>query len=199
MAASPQTWAVLQGIQWVLQNELLVVPAGGGSAVNPFSTFTTTPNINNPGGISDQTRYGTNPNGTITNAIYIGIPKNVDTTYLAQCHLVASQETAERYAHGGKIRVHHTVLIRCLFNANDHSKDWLTQTNNAYNTADAVRVLINKHAMLAVAYAPTVIASKEDAGYHGYFYNELDGYSWIGWQTAALVTEEFNITGGIVS
>src|SRR5690242_17491965 len=114
MAAQPQTWTMLQGLQTTIQNEVLV------SSASPFSLFDTTPDVGNPGQVSDATRFGTNPNGAITNAIYLGVPKDWQMKYPAQCHIIPPKEDgglSARHALGGKVWLEQDITVRFLFRA----------------------------------------------------------------------------------
>jgi hypothetical protein len=66
----PATLTVLRALQSLILNDVLI---GG---VSPFAALTS----------ADATRYG------VTNAVYIGAPKDFRDVYLPQCQLVAEEE-----------------------------------------------------------------------------------------------------------
>jgi len=170
MASAPQTWKSLQAAQWIIQNEVLV---GG---VTPFSLFGTIGNGNNPGNVSDQVRFGTNPFGSVTSAIYIGVPKDWQTLYGSQCHLVPSNEVEYRRGAGGKIWLEQYTHTRIYMKAD---VDYYATMQTLINAVDVAHTILMRHA--------------EDPNAE-----DVLGLGWLGWQGVWYRKQEYFIAGGIV-
>src|SRR5690348_4883855 len=174
MAASPQTWAMLQAVQYRVWSEVLV------AAASPFTPFTTGANPENPAAVSDLTRFGTNPQGSVLNAVYINMPKVYNAGYPRQCHIAPLPELVYRRALGGKVW-HETIChVRMAFNA---TTDRYQALQDLVNAADAAHVVMNKHAELPQV--ATVQAVREEAQSHGipngYWDESILGEDWLCW------------------
>ncbi len=198
MASQPQTWTVLQAIQYQLFTGLIVTDSQVTNA-SPFSTWLNTANPQNPGSVSDLTRFGTNPNGTVTTAIYVGMPKDYDITYPRQCHVIPPpQEAVMRHAFGGKVWDEAWVYIRlCYLNVNN----WYENQQDLYTARDVLHPFIAHHAELPGA--DTVIATKEVAHASGmptgYYRDSFVDREWDCLGIIWWARQEYQVTGGFVS
>lgn len=179
MAIAPQTWKMLQGFQNTIQREVLV---GG---VSPFTAFSA----------ADQVTYGANPNGTITNAIYLGVPIDLTTSYPYQCWITPTDETVK-------------------WRTNPRVDDWIDvylcvlglYKTNRYATfqqmiaiRDAVHPVIAAHA--EQPNAPMVSAATwgppGQTRNQGFFFSEWIGRDWLCWGATRKMRQEWNVSGNI--
>jgi hypothetical protein len=192
MSSVPNTPLILQAVQYALFTNIKI---GG---VSPFTAWNTSPNPANPGSVSDLTRFGTNPLGTVSNALYIGAPKEMNTLYSTQCHIIPTMdETVVRRAFGGKVWHERWIYFRVVMN---NTTDWYGTQTNIITLADVIHPYLMQHAELPNA--PAVIASKEMArggmpiGYHR---DEIVGREWDCWGFVWWFREEYAVSGGFVT
>lgn len=190
MAISPQTFKALQGIQWRIQNEVKV---GG---VSPFAIWNAAGSSANPGGVSDATRYGTNPNGTIANAIYIGFPKDFTTSYSVQCAIIPNDDLVY-WRSNPRVFDELNVYLRCWFYYKD---DWYGMIQAAFAVRDALQTVILQHAMQPTV--AEVVAAKEKNTAKGlptgYFFDEILGNDWYCYATTWWHRQEWSVPPGAI-
>lgn len=195
MPTVPATKLLLQAIQWQIANEVLV------NSVSPFSAWSTAANPQNPGSVSDQTRFGTNPLGAISNFVLIGTPKDPDPTYPRQCVILPPpDETVSRASYGGHVfdEAHVLVVVRYLA-----VTDWYQDYLDLIDCRDALYQVMLKHAMLPNA--PTVTAAKAGARAAGvptgFFREPALGYAgreWLTWGFVWWFRQEYILSSGFV-
>jgi len=198
MYTAPDTWHMLQAIQYRVQSEVLVNASTGvydPAGVSPFDAWSITPDPSDQQ--SDYARYGTsNPVGTCANAIYIGHPREVKSKYGAWAEIVPGDENVYRRAFGGKIWDESFVYFRVVVK---YLPDWFATWKQIVNIRDACHVVIAKHAELPDA--PTVQAVKEEVSKHdptGFFFDEFLGRSYICWATIWWHRQMWNASTGII-
>jgi hypothetical protein len=186
MPTVPNTWAVLQAMQYLIQTQVLV------SSVSPFSLWTP----------DDQLKYGTdNPNGSITNCIHIGVPKEwaSNNLYPNQCHIIPPMsESVSRHALGGKVWDEDEIIVLFWVSRKD---DYYAAMKTIVAMRDAIYPMLAQHAELPGA--PTVVAGKirvgGGSGHSGYVINNIIGEDWDGWGFTWWVRQEWFITGGFTN
>lgn len=181
MPVSPQTWAVLQAIQYRVWNEVQV---GG---VSPFSAF-------NP---ADQAKFGNNPQGTIANAVYIGVPKDWDSSqYPRQCHIIPFMtENVQRRALGGKVWDDGDVYIRVVFNRHD---DWYQTMQDIIAARDAMQVILIKHAELPITPIVRAVQPRTPRQIPAYHHDEAIGVDWDCWGFLLHTSQEWFAPTGFI-
>lgn len=193
MASTPNTYAILQQIQWQIFTGLLI------NGVSPFTPWSTVANPLDPSGRSDLVKYGANPNGTITTAIYLGMPKNPSTLYSLQCHVIPPpSENVVRRAFGGKVWDERWIYVRFL---GENTTDWYSVQQTLITLRDAMHPFMLHHAEMPNT--PEVIASKEVAQHSGlptgFHRDTLVGREWDCWGFIWWVRGEYMLTGGFMS
>lgn len=199
MPTAPNTWQMLQGVQTLIQNEVLV------NSTSPFTAFSTDPNPANPNpAMSDATRFGTNPNGAITNAIFIGVPKDLSNKYPRQCHIIpAETEDVQRKTFGGgnaniggQVWDYMDILILVNFY---RQTDWFGTQQDIVATRDAMWQVLVKHAELPNA--PGVAASIPQvvAGARAFSPGVRLDLEWDIWAFRWRLKQVWSVSGGIVS
>src|SRR5579872_298823 len=164
MPVAPQSWAVLQAIQYRIWNEVKV---GG---VSPFTPFI-------PG---DQAKYGGNPQGTIANAVYIGVPKDWNITYTRQCHVIPfMREDVSWRALGGKVWDDADVYVRYCFNR--VKVDWYQTEQDLINARDATYVTFAQHAELPFTPIVRAVKPMQVRQVPAYHHDEVIGRDWDCW------------------
>lgn len=192
MPSAPNSWQMYQAIQYLIFNECKV---GG---VTPFSPFSIAPNTSNPGSASDQTRYGANPQGTVTSAIYIGVPKDWTKLYPKQVHIIPPMgEEVFRRAFGGKVWDWQDVLIRVVMSRKD---DWYQSQQDIIAARDALWPVLTRHAELpnapgVVASLPAPVTSMPAYGVEA---GMPIGLEWDYWCFRWRIKQEWSVTGGII-
>lgn len=188
MASAPQTFNVLMGIQWRIQNEVKV---GG---LSPFTAWNHAASISNPGSESDFTRYSTNPNGTITNAIYAGFPKDFTTSYPVQCAIIPNDDKVYWRANP-RVYDEMNFYIRCWFYYKD---DWYGVMQTALAVRDQLQTVIMQHAELttvAEVEAAKQMNSAKGLGV-GFFFDEMLGNDWLCYATTWWHRQQWNVPSG---
>src|SRR6185312_5578320 len=193
MASGPNTLNVLQSIQYRIFTEVLV------SSASPFTSWALTPNPDNPGSVSDYTRFGTNRQGQVTTAIYIGMPKVPNPNYPVQCHIIPPfQGQIYRKSMGGKVFDEQSIYIRFL---SLNVGDWYDNQISMMALRDVAVPMIQRHAEMPGGIAPT--ASKEMPGGNGmptgYNRVEVIGREWDTWGFVWWVRQEYTLTDGFVT
>lgn len=183
MPFAPQSWQMYQAIQKRINDEVLV----GTPAASPFNAFSA----------ADATKYGTTPFGSVTQAIYIGIPKELSIVYPRQCHILpAIDEEVARRALGGKIWDWQFVYVRLVFLNND----WWQAMQDIVAARDVMHVVMSRHAELPNA--PIVQAVHELAAKQGlptgFHYDDLTARDWACWGFIWAHKQEWTAQGGIV-
>lgn len=192
MPFAPNTTAVLQAIQYRVQQEVLV------NSASPFTAFSTAANTGNPSGVSDATRYGTNPNGTITNAIFIGVPKDWPSLrlYPRMCHVIPPpMRDVERHALGGKVWDWSQVYIRFIFQRKD---DWYQNQLDLIAAADVMYGVLTRHAELPGASTVQATTPMKSGQLPAYHHEEMVGEEYDCWGFLWRVKQEWTVSGGIV-
>ena len=191
MPSAPNTVAVLQAIQYRIQQEVLV---GG---VSPFTLFSTTPSSSN-NGQSDAVRYGTNPNGNCANAIYIGVPKDWPSQrlYPRMCHVIPPPtRDVQRHALGGKVWDWAEVYIRFLFSRKD---DWYQTQLDLIAAADVMYGVLTRHAELPGANTVQATTPMKSGQLPAYHHDGMIGEEYDCWGFLWRVKQEWTVSGGIV-
>lgn len=180
MPTAPQTWAVLQAIQYRIWNEVKV---GG---VSPFSTFSA----------ADQTAFGTNPEGTVTTAVYIGVPKDWDVSeYPKQCHIIPPmQENVYWRGLGGKVWDEQSIYVRVCVSRHDN---WYQAQQDIINARDAMYTVFSKHAELP--FTPIVRATKamQPRQIPAYHHDQAIGVDWDCWGFLLWLNQEWFVSAGV--
>ena len=188
MPTAPQTWTALQALQWRMFNEVLV------NSASPFSTLSSNQNPDNPGNVSDATRYGTNPFGTVTTAVIIGVPKAWPALYPKQCHIIPPMHAKVHWrALGGKTWDEKIAIVRFVF---QRTNDWYQTQQDLINAADATYAMLAKHAEMVNA--PTVAASRVEPmpQIPAYHHDEVIGVDFDCWGFGVWMRQEFaSLTG----
>jgi hypothetical protein len=179
--AAPQTWTMLQAIQYRIFAEVLV------NGASPFSTWNAT----------DQAKYGDNPFGAVSTAIYIGVPKDWPAiNYVSRmCHIIpATDENVAWRALGGKTWDQQFIYVRFLYS---RKSDWYQTQQDLLAARDAMYVMMSAHAELPNA--PTVAAAKMVPPHNipAYHHDNAIGEDWDCWGFAYWTRQEWFAPGGI--
>jgi hypothetical protein len=198
MATGPNTLSIMQAIQYRIFTEVLL------NGVSPFTQWTATPNAQNPNNASDLVRFGTNPlasPGSVTTAIYIGMPKAPNTNYPIQCHIIPPpSELVYRKTYGGHVFDEKWVYVRILY---DNTNGWYENQQQMMVLRDVMHPIIQRHAEMPGA--ASVTAAKEVATHAGLptgFDRVIlpgTGHEWDTWGFIWWTREEYVISGGFVS
>lgn len=194
MPTQANSWAMYQAVQYLIFTECLV---GG---VSPFTALSAAANTANPGGVSDLVRYGTNPNGTVTTAVIIGVPKDMTNRYATQCWVVPPvSENVYRVAFGGKSWDYQDVVVQCRTLRSGAGADWYAAQQTLINIRDALYAVMLKHAELPGA--ANVQASKPEvwSGAPAYTPVVEAGLEWDTWTFKWRLKQEYTIVGGIIA
>lgn len=178
---APNSWKMLQAVQYRIFSELLV------NSVSPFSTWNA----------ADQAKYGNNPFGQVTTAVYIGVPKDWPSINYCprQCHIIpATQENVGWRALGGKTWDIQAVYVRILYS---RKADWYQTQQDILAARDAMYVMLSSHAELPNA--PTVAAAKMTAPHNvpAYHHDGALGEDFDCWGFAYWLRQEWFAPGGI--
>jgi hypothetical protein len=197
MASRPNTWGMLQALQWRIQNEVTSTATPGG--LSYFTPWNETPSSANPGGISDYARYSPNSSagaGLITNAIYLGFPKDFTTSYKMQCAIIPNDDMVI-WRSNPRVFDELNIYLRCWFYYKD---DWFSVMQTALAVRDQLQVVIQSHAELPAI--PEVQAVKQKAGAKGlpagFFFDDVLGGDWLCYATTWWHRQEWTVPGGLI-
>lgn len=196
MATRPSTFAMLQAVQWRIQNELTTTGVAGGPSY--FDAWNPNASSANPGGVSDLMRYNTpaNSGGTISNVIYIGFPKDFTPTYKVQC-VIDTVDDLVQWRSNPRVFDEANLYVRCWFYMKD---DWYGMKQTAIAVRDQLQVVIQSHAELPSV--PEVQAVKQKPGAKGlqtgWFYDEVLGNEWYCYATTWWHRQEWTVPGGLI-
>lgn len=194
MANAPNTWAVLQAVQYRIQNEVTTNGVAGGPSY--FSAWNTSASSANPGGVSDFTRYSPNPFGTINNVIYLGLPKDFTTSYPIQCAITPVDDLVQ-WRSNPRVFDEINLYLCCWFYYKD---DWFGTMKTATQIRDQLQVVIQSHAELPNV--PEVVAARQKSaakGLHtGWFFDEMLGNDWLCYATTWWHRQEWTVPAGLI-
>jgi hypothetical protein len=196
MANAPRTWAVLQGIQWRIQNEVLV------NGVSPFSEWDMTPSSANPNNESDYTRFSPTvvasvvPGALITNAIYVGFPKDFTTSYPVQCAIIPNDDSVY-WESNPRVYDELNCYVRCWFYYRD---DWYGVMQTAITVRDQLQAMLMQHAEMPTVASVQAVKQKNNAKGlpAGFFFDEVLGNDWLCYATTWWHRQEWRVPGGLI-
>lgn len=182
MPSQPHTWTVAQAVQTAVQG-LTVVDFRHPVAASPFATFSA----------SDAATYGA------TNAIYIGMPKELLTQYDRQCHIIscANEHVTWRTlgsgsaGSGGKVWDEVVFYIRFLYL---RQSNWYQTEQDLIAARDAMypQILMTHTQLPGAAGVQAAHNDSQVGGFPiGHHYVEFDGQSWACWGFGWWIKQEW--------
>src|SRR5579875_1607214 len=150
LPSSPQTLACLQAMQSIILTEALV------SSASPFAALSA----------SDAARYG------VSNAVFVGRPKDFKDAYLPQCCLwiPPERDSAQLIAYAGRATAEFEATIQVF---TDLRGDWYAGEQQILAIRDALWPVLLRHARLGGS-VPTVIEGQARPG-RGLCYEQIAG------------------------
>jgi hypothetical protein len=196
MANRPNTWKVLSGIQWRIQNEVTTDGTLGGPSY--FSPWDTTGSSANPNNESDYTRFSPNvtPGALITNAIYLGFPKDFTTSYPVQCAIIPNDDLVY-WRSNPRVFDELNCYVRCWFYYRD---DWYSVMQTALAVRDQLQVVLGTHAEMPAVADVQAVKQKNAAKAMptGFFFDEVLGNDWLCYATTWWHRQEWTVPGGLI-
>jgi hypothetical protein len=173
LPAQPATLAALQAMQAIILSECLV---GGAS---PFAALSS----------ADAARYG------VSNAVFLGRPKDFKDVYLPQCciWIPPETETVELVGYAGRADAEFEALVLVYV---DLRSDWYAAEQQILSIRDALLPALLRHNRLGGGVS-TVIESEVVPG-RGLGYEQIGGSEYRCFEARWWVRQQWSIVGGRV-
>lgn len=174
LPSSPQTLACLQAMQSIILTEALV------SSASPFAALSA----------SDAARYG------VSNAVFIGRPKDFKDAYLPQCCLYvpeadATQQPVEMVGYVGRIFDEVEVHVQAFV---DLRTDWYLGEQKVLQIRDALWPAVVHHLLLGGTVATVCDADAREG--KGFFYEQIAGVDYRCYELIWWVRQQWQVSGG---